>query len=333
MFSRILATLAGLAATAILVVAFWPQLIGYQRVWPFAVTVGMRGLTSMLAVMVIFLLLVIGRVGRWLQRTTGTLSILLLVFVVANTWLLITRGFDNNELIETHSDDITVLSWNTMGGSPAPLAIADLALSSDADIISLPETNQQTATSVLSILDSSGKSMTLLTNAFDDVYAAHSTTLLISKDLGEYELKTTGGDTSTAPTLIAVPVSGVGPTIVAAHASAPGPGTMENWRKDVSWLAEVCSGADVIMAGDLNGSIDNFTGLGPAALGKCADSAQVMNAAAIGTWPSWVPSFVGAPIDHIMYSGPYLATEFRVFDNPAGSKADHRPIVARLTTQ
>jgi endonuclease/exonuclease/phosphatase (EEP) superfamily protein YafD len=331
MFSRILASLAGLAATAVLVVAFWPQLVGYQRVWPFAVGVSMRGLVSLLAVILIFFLMFIGRIGHWLRRTTATLSILLLVFVVANSWVLITRGFDNAALVEENKDDITVMTWNTMGGSPAPLAIAELAISTDADIIALPETNALTASSVKAILDESGRRMTLLTNAFDDVYVAHSTSLLISEDLGEYTLALDIGDTSTAPSLVAVPTSSKSPVIVAAHLSAPSPGTMETWRKDIAWLANLCNEPNIIVAGDLNGSIDNFAGTGPAALGGCADAAQVTNTAAIGTWPTWVPAFAGAPIDHVMYAGAYLATEFHVYDNPAGSKADHRPVVARLT--
>ena len=331
MFSRFIAWLAGLVATAILVVAFWPQLVGYQRVWPFAVAVSMRGLVSMLAVILIFVLLFIGRIGNWLRRTTATLSILLTIFIAANTWVLVTRGFDNADFIEKHNDDITVMTWNTMGGSPAPLAIADLAISSDADIIALPETTQQTALSVKGILDASGKQMTLLTNAYDHVYDAHSTALLISSDLGDYTLALDVGNTLTAPTLVAMPVTESGLVIVAAHVSAPGPGTMESWRKDIAWLADLCNKPNIIVAGDLNGSIDNFAGTGAGALGGCADAAQVMNAAAVGTWPTWVPSFVGAPIDHVMYNGKYLATEFHVYDNPAGSKADHRPVIARLT--
>jgi len=331
MFSRFIAWLVGLIATAILVVAFWPELVGYQRVWPFAVAVSMRGLVSMLAIILIFILLVIGRVGHWLRRSTATLSVLLTIFVAANTSLLITRGFDNTEFTDARDDDITVMTWNTMGGSPAPLAIADIAIASDADIISLPETTQQTAASVKGILEASGKRMTLLTNAFDHVYDSHSTALLISADLGDYTLALDVGNTLTAPSLVAMPVSESGLVVVAAHVSAPGPGTMENWRKDISWLADLCNKPNIIVAGDLNGSIDNFAGMGTAALGGCADAAQVMNAAAVGTWPTWVPSFVGAPIDHVMYNGKYVATEFHVFDNPAGSKADHRPVIARIS--
>ena len=331
MFSRILAALTGLAATAVLTVALWPQLVGYERVWPFAVGVGMRGMASMAAIILIFVLLVVGRVGRWLRRTTVTLSVLLLLFVSANVWIMTTRGFDNSDLAPELKRDITVMTWNTMGGSPAPLAIADLAISSDADIIALPETSQQMVTSVVAILSASGKDVSVFTNAFDDVYAARSTSLLISTELGEYTLAQDMGDTSTAPTLIAVPLDPTNPTIVAAHVTAPSPGSMETWRKDLSWLADLCSSANVILAGDLNGSIDNFAGTGPAALGGCADAAQVMNAASLGTWPAWVPTFVGAPIDHVMYNGPYLATGFHVYENPAGSSGDHRPVVARLT--
>jgi endonuclease/exonuclease/phosphatase (EEP) superfamily protein YafD len=331
MFSRILAALTGLAATAVLTVALWPQLVGYERVWPFAVAVGMRGMASMAAIILIFVLLVVGRVGRWLRRTTVTLSVLLLLFVSANVWIMTTRGFDNAELVPEVNGDITVMTWNTMGGSPAPLAIADLAISSDADIISLPETSQQMVTSVVAILSASGKDVTVFTNAFDDVYVARSTALLISTELGEYTLAKDMGDTLTAPTLVAIPMDPTNPTVVAAHVTAPSPGSMASWRTDIAWLADLCSTRNVILTGDLNGSIDNFAETGPAALGGCADAAQVMNAASLGTWPAWVPTFVGAPIDHVMYNGPYLATGFHVYQNPAGSSGDHRPVVARLT--
>lgn len=331
MFSRILAALSGLAGTALLTVALWPQLVGYERVWPFAVAVGMRGMASMAAIILVFVLLVVGRVGRWLRRTTVTLSVLLLIFVSANVWIMTTRGFDNIDLAPEIKRDITVMTWNTMGGSPAPLAIADLAISSDADVISLPETSQQMVTSVKAILSASGKEMTVFTNAFDDVYEAHSTALLISNDLGEYALAQDKGNTSTAPSLVAVPLDPNNPTIVAAHVSAPSPGSMETWRKDIAWLADLCTQNNVILAGDLNGSLDNFADTGTGALGGCADAAQVMNAASLGTWPAWVPTFVGAPIDHVMYNGAYLATGFHVYENPAGSTGDHRPVIARLT--
>jgi endonuclease/exonuclease/phosphatase (EEP) superfamily protein YafD len=331
MFSRLIAWLAGLVATAILVVAFWPELVGYQRVWPFAAVVSMRGLVSLLAIIAIFILLVIGRIGHWLRRTTATLSVLLTIFVAANAWVLFTHGFENPDLVVEEKDDITVMTWNTMGGSPAPLAIANLAIASDADIIALPETSRQTAIEVKGMLDAAGKQMTLLTNAFDEVFTAHSTALLISSELGEYSLALDVGDTSSAPSLVALPVSESGPVIVAAHASAPGPGLMETWRRDIAWLADLCNEPNVIVAGDLNGNLDNFAGTGTGDLGACTDVAQVMNAAALGTWPTWVPAFAGAQIDHVMYNGPYVATEFHVYDNPAGSRADHRPIVARIT--
>jgi len=331
MFSRILAALSGLVTSALLTVALLPQLVGYQRVWPFAVAVGMRGMASMAAIILVFVLLVVGRVGRWLRRTTITVSVLLLVFTGANVYIMTTHGFDNAELGPSARQDVTVLTWNTMGGSPAPLAIADLAISSDADIISLPETSQQMASSVKAILAASGKDMTIFTNSFDTTYEAHSTALLIDANLGEYALAQDMGNTLTAPTLVAVPLDPNNPTIVAAHVSAPGPGAMENWRTDLRWLVDLCSTNNVILAGDLNGSIDNFSQTGPGALGECADAAQVMNGASVGTWPAWMPTFVGAPIDHVMYNGAYVATGFHVYENPAGSRGDHRPVVARLT--
>ena len=100
----------------------------------------------------------------------------------------------------------------------------------------------------------------------------------------------------TLPSLLAVPVEGTGPTIIAAHPVAPVPGEMAAWRQGLRWLADRCAGQNVILAGDLNSTLDHYTGLGTdgGELGRCHDAAKASGDAAAGTWPL-VPSCSAHP--------------------------------------
>jgi endonuclease/exonuclease/phosphatase (EEP) superfamily protein YafD len=168
----------------------------------------------------------------------------------------------------------------------------------------------------------------MLTSKFDDVYKAHSTVLLVSSALGSYRLDTESGDTGTSPSIVAV--SSSGPTIVAAHAMAPEAGKLEQWRKDLSWLADQCKLPNVIMAGDFNASVDNVSGLGPAPMGNCGDVGFTLGGTSIGTWPTSLPTLLGTQIDHVFYSAEYKPVGFRVITAYPGTLSDHRPIVATL---
>jgi endonuclease/exonuclease/phosphatase (EEP) superfamily protein YafD len=109
---------------------------------------------------------------------------------------------------------------------------------------------------------------------------------------------------------------------------------MANWRSDLEWLAEQCRTSNVILAGDFNSTIDHYASLndgGDFALGSCLDAASVTNNAAVGTWPTQLPSLLGAPIDHVMASNNWTATGMRVVESHDGFGSDHRPIVAILS--
>ena len=50
---------------------------------------------------------------------------------------------------------------------------------------------------------------------------------------------------------------------------------MAAWRQGLQWLADRCAGQNVILAGDLNSTLDHYTGLGADGgdLGRCHDAA------------------------------------------------------------
>jgi endonuclease/exonuclease/phosphatase family metal-dependent hydrolase len=205
-----------------------------------------------------------------------------------------------------------------------------MVLESGAQIISLPETTAATAQDVTRILRQAGIDMQTFTIAYNEIYRAHSTSLLVARSLGTYRVQEGVGQTSVSPTIVAVSSDG-GPAIVAAHVVAPSQQTMAQWRSDLEMLAALCNEPDVILAGDLNATVDNMQGLGAKNLGNCVDAALVTGGAALGTWPTWLPALAGTPIDHVMATPEWRITGSTVLTNVDGAGSDHRPVLAQLT--
>jgi endonuclease/exonuclease/phosphatase family metal-dependent hydrolase len=204
-------------------------------------------------------------------------------------------------------------------------------------VVVLPETTAPLGEQVAIAMRDGGSPMWVHTQSFDQVAKARSTTLLISPDLGDYRVVSADapgppGNTNTLPTVVADPVSGTGPRIVAVHAVAPIRWELRNWRSDLDWLAEQCTGDDVIMAGDFNATVDHFAGRGTDGgdLGRCADAAAAGGAGGLGTWPTGVPPLLGSPIDHVMSTPAWTVEGFRVIDGLDDAGSDHRPVVATL---
>jgi endonuclease/exonuclease/phosphatase (EEP) superfamily protein YafD len=116
---------------------------------------------------------------------------------------------------------------------------------------------------------------------------------------------------------------------------------MTNWRSGLDWLAARCgvtasAGDGTILAGDLNSTLDHWVGLrapsahGEGDLGACHDGARAEKSAAVGTWPTSLPTSLGTPIDHVLASDGWSFVGFRVIGTEDGAGSDHRPVVAQL---
>lgn len=329
MFSRLLAFVVSLASLIVLGLAFWPQLLGWQREAPWAFAVSARGLVAVLAMVIVVVFAFLGRFGRPVRRVLMAAGSWLVVFALASGTLLYFRGL-GTAMPAVTSDSVRVLAWNTNGDAPAPAEIARLIIDQSADVVSLPETTSDTAKAVVRILGQAGRDFQSFAVAKDETYKAHSTVLLVNRSLGEYRLDTSAPQTALAPTLVARP-SGDGPTLVATHAMAPGPVAMPLWRSDLDIVAKLCQGPDVIVAGDLNATVDTMQGLGPQNIGDCRDAALLTRGAAVGTWPTWLPPLLGAPIDHVLATTTWRVDGFQVIMLDAGAGSDHRPVVAQLS--
>ena len=333
MFRRILATLVIIALSATALVLVWPQLFSLQRVAGIAQLVSFRGAAAAAAAVVFVVFLVLATANRSFRRLGLSLAALALVFALLNTAVLASRGFGGTPLPARVAADLTVMSWNTLGDAPGPEAIAQLAIDSNADVVSLPETTEKTAKAVAVLMTTAGLPMTSHTVAHGRISKSRSTSVLIGTTLGAYHLDESAGSTVTFPTLVMVPDSGSGPTIVAVHPVAPLPSELASWDSDLHWLAGACPPGDVILAGDFNATLDHLAGLESepgANLGACTDAASRAHSGARGSWPTGVPALLGAPIDHVMTTKNWAVVGARVVEALDGAGSDHRPIVVRL---
>lgn len=322
-------------AAAALTVLLWPQLFGLQRVFPFAQAVSFRMVATL---SLVFALVILGLLLVPSRRLRGLLAagtVVVAVATIASGAVVLSRGV-NAVLAPTGADgSVRVLAWNTLGNEPGSPTIADLALEYRADVVMLPETTQDMGLEIAGLMKAEGRPMWVLSNTGAPGYRAAETTLLVSVELGEYELNESLGDTEKLATVIAEPVSGDGPTLIATHPIAPVHREMAVWNRDLEWLSTVCRG-DTIIAGDFNATLDHLAGLADAdvpgaQLGACRDAALDAGAASVGTWPSGRAPLVGTPIDHVMYTSQWEVTGFEVIARGELDGSDHRPVFAELS--
>ncbi|MGN6325199.1 endonuclease/exonuclease/phosphatase family protein [Pseudolysinimonas sp.] len=331
MFGRVVGAIAVVAIAVALLLIAWPQLLGLQQQPVIAQVVSLRGIAVCVAALLLVLLLIAAATSRGARRFAGALAVVVVAFGGLQLAVLSTRGVDTAPLPAKALGELTVLSWNTLGDAPGSETIAQLAQAQQADVVVLAETSVATAQEVRDQLDAAGMPMQLLHLSYDQVSKARTTDLLISTKLGAYRDASGGRTTDTIPTVYAVPADGTGPSFLATHTVAPVPGEMSAWRQGLRWVADHCVG-NAIAAGDFNSTLDHWDGLGAngGQLGSCRDAAKLTGSAAVGTWPTRLPTLLGAPIDHVLATAQWKVVAFRVIDTQDGAGSDHRPVVARL---
>jgi endonuclease/exonuclease/phosphatase (EEP) superfamily protein YafD len=334
MIRRLLAAAVIVVLAIALLVLAWPQLFSLERSPLIVQAIAFRGALVVVAVIGAILFVALALLWRAARRFAASVAVLLLLFSAGTAAVLLHRGAGNIGFQTAAPSDITVLSWNTLGDAPGAKDIADLALTQGADVVTMPETTVELGNAVAAIMAAAGKPMAVLSVHFDLISKARSTTMLVSTALGAYAVDTAAGSTKQLPSIVAKPVNGVGPTLMAVHPVAPNPVDLPVWRSDLDWLAHTCVGDNVIMAGDFNSTVDHYAHLPHAAgatIGDCADAALATGNGAVGSWPTSVPALLGTPIDHVMATKNWRVTGMRVIQSQDAAGSDHRPIVAQLT--
>jgi endonuclease/exonuclease/phosphatase (EEP) superfamily protein YafD len=333
---RLLGILGAVIFAIAAAVLTWPAFFRLERTFPVAQIVSFRGLLAVgFAVLVVVALLF--AIARPLRGVALSVALIATIATIANIAVVAGRGVGTETLPAKTESSIRVMTWNTAGEATPPETVAQIAVAMDADIVTLPETTIETGERVaLAMRDLGNPMWAHYTDYPSTRWDAGSTTLLISPELGDYAVIESSLDgtsnTSTVPSAVAMPTSGDGPIVVAAHAVAPRQNYMEYWRGDLQWLADQCVDDNVIMAGDFNATIDHMSNLGVdgGLLGRCHDGAAETGNGGVGTWSAELPALVGAPIDHVMASRHWKATGSLVLGSMDGSGSDHRPLIVQF---
>lgn len=321
------AVLAALAA----VLLVWPQALGLQRSLIVAQLVAFRVPVALtLGVGAVVCAIVAWRTRAW--GIAAALAVVLAVAGVASGAVVGVRSAGGVVSAGAAADRVSVLAWNTQGGAVAPEAVARAVSDAGADIVSLPETDDVAVQEIARLLAAGGRPMAAFTTFGQTGYSEIPTSVLVSESLGEYRVDEAAGSTPGLPSVVLRPVGGTGPTIVAAHPFPPLPWAMSTWRSGLDWVADRCDAPDVIVAGDLNATVDHLSGLGAdgVLIGSCTDAALAGGAAAVGTWPASVPPWLASPIDHVLVGSAWTVREARVITSLDDAGSDHRPLLAVL---
>ena len=334
----VLVTVIFACAAAVLT---WPQFFHLEHTIGIAHIVALRGATVVgFAVLAVFFLLLAA--SRRIRGFAVSMAFVCVLAAICGGVTLGLRGYGDETLPAKSDDSIRVMTWNTAGGATSAEQIARTAVAMEADIVALPETTEQTGEQVALLMRDLDRPMWVHTEAYnEDVERgpdAWQTTLLISPTLGDYSVIAASSDgTKMLPTAIAMPVTGNGPIIIAAHAVAPQRQYLDQWRHDLAWLADQCVDGNVIMAGDFNATLDHMQRFGQngADFGYCYDAAAQTGNGAAGTWPTSIPELIGAPIDHVMATDSWTVSGSAVItasasESPDGVGSDHRALVVQL---
>jgi endonuclease/exonuclease/phosphatase (EEP) superfamily protein YafD len=333
---RLLGILVAALCAATAAILTWPQFFHLERAFPIAQIMSFRGLVvvGFAVVLVVALLMMI---ARPIRAFAAALAIIAVAAGAVNAGVLLSRGIGSDGLPEKGPSSIRVMTWNTAGSATSPQDIARTAVAMDADVVTLPETTIETGEKVaLAMRDMNHRMWAYHTQYGAHGWDASSTTVLISPRLGTYSVIESSADgssnTSTVPSAVAMPTSGKGPVIVAAHAVAPRQEYMERWRHDLQWIADQCAATNVILAGDFNATVDHMAGMGVGGgtMGRCHDAVGATGNGAVGTWPTSMPALLGAPIDHVMATSNWKAVGSVVLTSLDGTGSDHRPLIVQL---
>ena len=318
---------AGLAA-----VVLFPEVLGLDARSPFAQVVAFRPQLAAVAVVLAGL----AGLGAWTRRAGPDALLVALALGLVGIIALVdvgARATGSAPAVGTGGDSagrsLVVLSLNTYKGQADPDDLADLVRDRSPDLVALPEARGDLRRRLSSRLDDDEGGSGYRAYSADDADDASGITVFVRSSLGRPTV--TQDRSGTYPAIVvdlprSAPGVASGLRFVATHPRSPRPGGTGSWARDVGGLSRWCdAGRPTVVAGDMNSTEDHH--VFATATADCSDAGSVTGDGLTGTWPSWLPGFLGAQIDHVLTAGGPRPTAFEVV--PAAG-TDHRAILARI---
>ncbi|MGW0537031.1 endonuclease/exonuclease/phosphatase family protein [Streptomyces sp. NPDC003032] len=116
-----------------------------------------------------------------------------------------------------------------------------------------------------------------------------------------------------------------------AHPMPPLPREEDLWRKELKGIQEYAAAGDgrsTIVAGDFNATQDHAAFRSLLDKGGLRDAARLDRSSRYPSWPTAVPSPLGAQIDHVLATPDFSARDARFLEI---GNTDHRSLVVTLT--
>lgn len=310
-----------------------PPLEGISGTVPLAQVVGLKGWLVLTLGVLGLVFIIIGLVRRQLIRAGTAAMVLggiLVLVAVGHLVIMFDRGTSAATSISRTDDTaaapdgpITVLTLNMEDGDVTGGELVGPVVDQGVDVVVLPEMLAEDARLLAAELTEAGHPFTSY-GAGSTTEDRGATSVLLADSLGTY----VPVDAEPSAEVLALrPVTGVGPTVVAVHPTAPRPDEMGVWRSQVEDALTWCRAGSgpVIVAGGLNATLDHGVAQD---LGRCVDGSREAGLGGVGTWPAGIPWFFGSPIDRILVDeASYSVAEGAVFDV---GRATHRALVVRV---
>jgi endonuclease/exonuclease/phosphatase (EEP) superfamily protein YafD len=296
-----------------------PDLLGIDRITPLAQVVSLR---PYLLVGVAALVLALCGLA-WRTRRALLPAAALAVVLVLGVVVTVPRTQPGPPPAGGRA--LTVLTVNALDGAADVAGLAELVRRERPDLGALVEVGPWYRERLAPLVEPLGyRIVTAVGTDSDGVTDVFGVSALVAAHLGDVTVDV--DETRPFPTVI-IGGGGLGATrFVAYHAVAPRPGDVAQWSTDLGELTRYCAGGTpAIVAGDFNATLDHSR-LREVTAG-CADAAAQLGRGLAPTWPSWLPTFLGAQIDHVLVTPP-IAAEDLALHEVAGS--DHRAVVVRL---
>jgi endonuclease/exonuclease/phosphatase (EEP) superfamily protein YafD len=281
-----------------------------------------NAVTAGFAVLALLLLLLCLR--RGMRRLALPAGVALVLVAVAGLQIGAGRGTRVETAAPPAPGTIRILSWNTNGDLVTARTVARLAAREHADVVVLPEiAPEENGPDWIPAFAAVGLPVTAVPPIDSGTVATEA---LVSDRLPPYR-GGGGWPDERATSAIVRPTDPRLPVIVALHAAQPSLSGNGLWNAELDRIAAACVSPDVVVIGDLNGTLDDFGG---PSIGGCRDAAALRGAAALGTWPTAVAPLLAMPIDHVLVGSRWRVRSFSVLTSEDDSGARHRPILAVL---
>ncbi|OKL53287.1 hypothetical protein BSZ39_10240 [Bowdeniella nasicola] len=272
----------------------------------------------------------VGVVWKSLSRRRAPLDVVsgVMCFLAGLVFVVFPDGFTTPRIVEVHpasASTLTIIAFNTQS-TLSEEDLRSIHARYEPDVMVLPETSEFELSELSEKLGMSGEVIGTENDGLPDDYSGNiaPTTIWVNSRLGPVHRAL--GPISSFGTVAVEFEDQRLPRIIGVHVAPPLPGLMGKWKADLERTVDYVKAYEgsLIVAGDFNATLRHGA---LTSLRHPQETANQCETRGNGSWPTSIPSFLRARIDHILISGNLAAVKCSEMD--LGS-SDHAVIVSTI---